>query len=1059
MEEPLTYSKVLKEAGFKAVPDTDKLEHKHPLYGHVILNRQGGWKHYPVKTSTSLTRFDDRDPASLSKHLNAHVAKVHGESVAETGEVIEEAVFQIKDKTGEVHHTTTNKSDAESAYHKMKDLKTDPTTYTLYKNGKVHMAHVPATESTETQRNTTSRYIDHPKHVGQKVLNPNYVKPETKKTEYVDHPTKVGVKVRKEDSEVEVAAEDTLAEAEGFSFGLGNRKELPASAVTVHKIGKVRPPPMNDPEAKNQSALITHKETGRHFIAHTNNGGKTFAVSPISPTAKKDISKLNRYHTSFGLNEAEELDEAAKESHLIGISADIGELKNRGHSLQSFASATGKLKGQVNVKTDNARTTVTSYHRIHLPAGSSKEDVSKAAAKHVKAARVALGGYQDYLSPHHAKEGEIEESVELAEAKKWTIQKWGRAPGKISGLAGQTIAGLQVKDVYTDKNEAKKHLDHLNLHGSASGYELHPVVEGVEPLGETPSEYQMHGLGIKPAVAMKKFKLRKANGDIHSQHDTESSAMAAYSSHPANKGMKITRESVDGSEEEMQIDEDGGRWEYDATGKPKQQKPPVADEIKAKLKKVGSIKPAINAGVELEGNPVDEAIVHLSPRFKAKLIDSIKPEHQAKYKAAAEDAKSVQDGLDFLHTAQRAGHLKPEHVNTSINASVELDGVPISEEGEACTSTSSVGNTPGVDAGFGSKNKPPKNKLARRKTPMETVELKVGDRVTILREGFRFGRIVAINEEDGSLVVDPNSIAFVRAEKQPNLTLGTSEVEPFKDLKSDLLSLKEALVREADGKDDSADDEEDDGSPEDDSDDSEDFKNVADQDEEDDGSPEEDDGSPEDDKDDVKAESEEIHEAFKIGDKVIPNVGPHKGVEHEVIHVHPNGEYNIRPNGVKAVSVKYHLGAARAKDNQLKGCCNASEEITFDADDVILSELESMEVINKSAIMKMGTRMSLESDLPIAECIQKISALVDTLVVEGWHKPNANSQEKRNDDRAGRKVTTPAGEGTIKAEYKRPTFSRSVPYVHEIHVQHADGSTKMHRASSCKVHATEAAAS
>jgi hypothetical protein len=48
-----------------------------------------------------------------------------------------------------------------------------------------------------TPKNTTNRYIDHPKKVGVKVLNPDYVPP--KKAEYVDHPTKTGVKVRKED--------------------------------------------------------------------------------------------------------------------------------------------------------------------------------------------------------------------------------------------------------------------------------------------------------------------------------------------------------------------------------------------------------------------------------------------------------------------------------------------------------------------------------------------------------------------------------------------------------------------------------------------------------------------------------------------------------------------------------------------------------------------------------------------------------------------------------------------------------------------------------------------
>jgi hypothetical protein len=53
------------------------------------------------------------------------------------------------------------------------------------------------------------------------------------------------------------------------------------------------------------------------------------------------------------------------------------------------------------------------------------------------------------------------------------------------------------------------------------------------------------------------------------------------------------------------------------------------------------------------------------------------------------------------------------------------------------------------------------------------------------------------------------------------------------------------------------------------------------------------------------------HEGYKVGDLVVPKIGPHKGQVHTVIHVHPTGHLNIKPN-VHASRNKYHLGAAKA---------------------------------------------------------------------------------------------------------------------------------------------------
>jgi len=55
----------------------------------------------------------------------------------------------------------------------------------------------------------------------------------------------------------------------------------------------------------------------------------------------------------------------------------------------------------------------------------------------------------------------------------------------------------------------------------------------------------------------------------------------------------------------------------------------------------------------------------------------------------------------------------------------------------------------------------------------------------------------------------------------------------------------------------------------------------------------------------------ESAESYKVGDKVIPKIGPHKGTVHTVIHVHPTGHLNIKPD-VHVRSNRYHLGAAKA---------------------------------------------------------------------------------------------------------------------------------------------------
>ena len=71
-----------------------------------------------------------------------------------------------------------------------------------------------------------------------------------------------------------------------------------------------------------------------------------------------------------------------------------------------------------------------------------------------------------------------------------------------------------------------------------------------------------------------------------------------------------------------------------------------------------------------------------------------------------------------------------------------------------------------------------------------------------------------------------------------------------------------------------------------------------------------------------KADEAKVEEAVeakvKVGDTVVPNKGPHKGQKHQVIHVFDDGTFNIKPVGLKAANIKYKLGAAKAKPEDIE---------------------------------------------------------------------------------------------------------------------------------------------
>lgn len=67
-----------------------------------------------------------------------------------------------------------------------------------------------------------------------------------------------------------------------------------------------------------------------------------------------------------------------------------------------------------------------------------------------------------------------------------------------------------------------------------------------------------------------------------------------------------------------------------------------------------------------------------------------------------------------------------------------------------------------------------------------------------------------------------------------------------------------------------------------------------------------------------EADAEETTSEFKVGDKVKPMAGPHKGQIHSVIHVFPDGRVNLTPDGLKPDQIKYRLGAVTARADQVE---------------------------------------------------------------------------------------------------------------------------------------------
>ena len=88
--------------------------------------------------------------------------------------------------------------------------------------------------------------------------------------------------------------------------------------------------------------------------------------------------------------------------------------------------------------------------------------------------------------------------------------------------------------------------------------------------------------------------------------------------------------------------------------------------------------------------------------------------------------------------------------------------------------------------------------------------------------------------------------------------------------------------------------------------------------------------------------NESIKEAFKVGDFVSVNTGPHKGEKHEIIHIKDDGGYNVKLAGKSGKSAKYKLGAASAKKSQVSAWKESVDLLKFNKKEKIMKTLKQI---------------------------------------------------------------------------------------------------------------------
>jgi len=89
--------------------------------------------------------------------------------------------------------------------------------------------------------------------------------------------------------------------------------------------------------------------------------------------------------------------------------------------------------------------------------------------------------------------------------------------------------------------------------------------------------------------------------------------------------------------------------------------------------------------------------------------------------------------------------------------------------------------------------------------------------------------------------------------------------------------------------------------------------------------------------------NDRVDEAFKKGDVVKVNLGPHKHLKHEVIHAFDDGTYNIKPYDLAPSKNRYRGGAIQVKSNQIKKLDEAKDPGEYDQEgDMAKTQLKTI---------------------------------------------------------------------------------------------------------------------
>ena len=98
--------------------------------------------------------------------------------------------------------------------------------------------------------------------------------------------------------------------------------------------------------------------------------------------------------------------------------------------------------------------------------------------------------------------------------------------------------------------------------------------------------------------------------------------------------------------------------------------------------------------------------------------------------------------------------------------------------------------------------------------------------------------------------------------------------------------------------------------------------------------------------------------AYKVGDKVTVKRGPHAGQAHEIIHVHKDGSVNVKPHKMMPHQIKYRMGAAKAKPNEIK---KMNEVAMSKRNTALINKIKNSGVVKTGSMSKDGEPVRKEN--------------------------------------------------------------------------------------------------